>query len=189
MARRAAAIATAGLAAALATSRAAPAAADDLPPGFIGTVVGVRQGTGAVAPQEGLGFLWGLAAGWQPMAPNRSVGFSLRWRTLFSGYGAGDTSNLAGQLRVIEMDLGVGMRIAPRRGEGRFVDVGAGGSLLRANVPLAPDGRRDYTGPFVSFGLEQFIGSSLSVTFEIRVGQIVTGPDTLSALVGVNLGV
>ncbi len=176
------------LVALLLAAAAAPAAADTLPSGMIGLVGGVRQGIGPVAPQFALGALWGIEAGWQPMVATRTFGWAVRWRTLFSGYWSADAANTATDLRVVEMDVGGALRIAPDRGKGRLVDLGGGISALRTNVPLAPDGHRSYFGPYVMAGLEQFVGSTMSVTFEIRIGEI-GGPDTLSALVGIKFGV
>ncbi len=168
---------------------AAPAAAaDTLPSGMIGPIFGGRQGTGAVEPQFGLGALWGIEAGWQPMRQAQRVGLAVRWRTLFSGYWSNDASNVAAQLRVIEMDLGAYGRIALGQ-QPRYFDLGAGWSVMRSNIPLNPDGKRSYTGPWVGVGLEQFIGSSTSVTFEIRAGEVALGPTTLSAIFGIKFGV
>ena len=167
---------------------AAPAAADT-PSGMIGPILGVRQGTGDVSQQFGFGALWGIEAGWQPMAPAQQIGYALRWRAIFSGYWSNDASNVADELRVIEMDAGADLRFAPAPGRGRFVDLGGGVSVLRSNVPLAPSDHRSYVGPYVELGLEQFVGSSPSVTFELRVGEVTSGPDTASAMVGLRFGV
>src|SRR5262245_51595074 len=169
-------------------AHAAPAAADAPPSGMIGPVVGVRSGIGAVGPEFNVGGLWGIEAGWQPIAATRRIGYAIRWRTLFSGYWSGDNSNIADELRVVEMDLGFYGRFAPAAGKPRYIDLGAGWSLLRSNVPLAPDARRSYQGPYIGFGLEQLVSASASVSIELRVGEL-TGPDTVSALLGVRFGV
>jgi hypothetical protein len=176
------------LAAALVAAPARLAAADGLPPGMIGVVGGIRSGTNAVQSQFRIGALWGIEAGWQPMSPTSRFGYAVRWRALFSGFWSAAPSNPASTLRVVEMDVAPSLRIAPRPGQPRFLDVGGGLSLLRSNVPLAPDMKRAYWGPFVSVGLEQFIGSTMSVTFEIRVGELFIGPTTASAIVGFKVG-
>jgi hypothetical protein len=167
---------------------AAPAAADSLPSGMIGPVLGGRQGVGAVEPQFGLGAVLGVEAGWQPMRAQQRVGVALRWRTLFSGYWSNDASNVAGDLRVIEMDFGVYARFA-LGAQARYFDLGGGWSVLRANVPLPPDDVRTYEGPYAGFGLEQYLSTSTSVMFELRAGELLVGPTTLSALIGVRFGV
>jgi hypothetical protein len=167
---------------------ASSANADTLPSGMIGPIFGGRQGTGAVGPQFGLGALWGVEAGWQPMRAAQRVGIAVRWRTLFSGYWSNDSSNVADLLRVIEMDLGAYGRVALGQ-QPRYFDFGGGWSVLRSNIPLPPDAKRSYTGPWVGVGLEQFIGSSTSVTIEIRAGEVAFGPTTLSAIFGVKFGV
>jgi hypothetical protein len=174
--------------AAVIVALAGPAAADPLPSGMIGPVIGGRQGIGAVEPQFGLGAVLGVEAGWQPMRALQRVGVALRWRTLFSGYWSADASNVAGDLRVIEMDFGVYGRFA-LGAQARYFDLGGGWSVLRSNVPLNPDDRRTYDGPFADVGLEQYISASTSVTFELRAGELVLGPTTLSALIGVRFGV
>lgn len=69
------------------------------------------------------------------------------------------------------------------------LNLGAGVSLLRSNIPLLPPStRRAYLGPYVSLGLEQYIGAQ-ALTFELRLGLIGTGPTTLSAIVGFKWGV
>jgi hypothetical protein len=182
----------AGIAAA-AVAAARPAAADTLPNGMIGLVGGARSGVAAVGPQFRVGAVWGIEAGWQPSSLNR-LGYAVRWRTLFSGYWSDAPDNPATNLRVVEMDLAPYLRFEVRGQESRgnaphFVNVGFGVSLLRSNVPLAPDDRRSYWGPYAAFGLEQFVGTSMSVTFEARVGELFTGPTTASALFGIKFGV
>jgi len=184
---RPAPLAAAALVAALAASRPA-AAGDDLPRGMIGLVGGVRQGTGAVAPAFGLGMLFGVEAGWQPMSTTQHVGWTARWRVLFSGYLSGQPTNLASSLRVLEMDAGGGIRIAPRPLALRYLFLGGGISMLRSNVPLPPDNHRSYVGGYGAVGLEQWVGTKLLLTFEVRVGQI-GGPNTLTAMAGVKFGV
>jgi hypothetical protein len=179
-----------GVAAALAalTMPAATARADTLPSGMIGPVVGVRDALGAVADQFGFGALWGVEAGWQPMSPNRRVGIAVRWRTLFSGYWSHEPSSVADNLRVIEMDAGLYARIALGETRASFFNLGAGWSLLRANVPLPPKDRRSYTGPYAGLGLETFVSGSTSITFEMRAGELALGPLTISAIFGVKQG-
>ncbi|MCE9576773.1 MAG: hypothetical protein K8W52_26745 [Deltaproteobacteria bacterium] len=176
-------------AALVALAPAGRAAADALPSGSIGLVTGVRQGVGATSSTFGLGALWGVEAGYQPMSTSQRVGWAVRWRVLFSGYLSGQSDNLAGNLRAVEVDGGTGLRIAPRPGLLRYLDVGAGVSLLRSNIPLLPPSRqRAYLGPYVSVGLEQYVGSQV-ITFELRVGVLGTGPTTLSAIAGIKWGV
>ncbi len=184
-------IPAAAIAAAVTIALGAPseAAADALPSGSIGVVGGVRQGAGAASSTFGLGALLGIEAGWQPMSTSQRVGWAVRWRVLFSGYGSGQANNLAENLRVVEVEGGAGVRIAPRPGLLRYLDLGAGVSLLRSNIPLLPPStRRAYLGPYVSLGLEQYIGAQ-ALTFELRLGLIGTGPTTLSAIVGFKWGV
>jgi hypothetical protein len=182
------------VAAALAAS-AGPARADDLPSGMFGAVFGVRQGTGPVTRQFGFGALWGMEAGWQPMTTQQRIGWSIKWRTLFSGFWSNEPANLTNELRVLEMDAGVGIRITPKPGSLRYLDLGGGAALMRSNVPLLPDscnppiGCRAFYGPYASAGLEQFVSGNVMLTFEIRVGLIGTGPATLSAITGVKFGV
>jgi hypothetical protein len=173
---------------AAALALAAPAAADGLPSGFIGPIIGVRAGVGSVQSQFGLGALWGVEAGWQPMRPQQRVGLALRWRTIFSGYYSADPSNLATDLRVIEMDAGAYGRFAVGR-KGGYFDVGAGWSVLRANVPLAPRDQRSYTGPYAAVALEKFVSDSTSASFELRVGELALGPATWSAIFGLRFGI
>ena len=167
---------------------ASTAHADGPPSGVIGPIFGARQGILAVGPQFELGALWGVEAGWQPMRPAQRVGIALRWRTIFSGYWSADASNVAADLRVIEMDGGVYARLALGN-KGRYVDLGGGWSVLRSNVPLAPKDKRSYTGPYAGLALEQMIGDSTFVTFELRAGELAFGPTTLSAIFGVKFGV
>ncbi|HTJ46146.1 MAG TPA: hypothetical protein VL463_28770 [Kofleriaceae bacterium] len=167
---------------------AVPARADGPPSGIIGPIFGAREGILDVGPQFQLGALWGVEAGWQPMRPAQRIGLALRWRTIFSGYWSADSSNVAAGLRVIEMDGGAYARFAVSD-KGRYFDLGGGWSVLRSNVPLAPKNQRSYTGPWAGLALEQLIGDSTFVTFEIRAGELASGPTTLSAIFGVKFGV
>jgi hypothetical protein len=172
------------------TATAPRAAADALPSGTLGFIGGGRQGTGAASATFGLGLLWGVEAGWQPMTTAQRVGWAVRWRVLFSGYLSGQSNNLAGALRAVEVESGAGVRVALRPGLLRYLDLGGGVSLLRSNVPLLPPStRRAYVGPYASIGLEQYVGTSVLLTFEFRIGLIGTGPSTLSAIGGIKFGI
>jgi hypothetical protein len=185
----------AGLALVIAIAALAPrdAAAEDLPPGRLGIVAGVRSGTGELADAFGLGAVFGFEAGWQPMSTEDRVGFAARWSVLWSsfdvfGYGA-DPESLTGSLRVLQLDAGARIRVAPRPGTGGILSAGFGVTALRSNVPLPPDQEREYVGGYGAGGIEYLLTRRILLSVEVRYGLIFAGPGAVDVLIGVATGV
>src|SRR5689334_3936836 len=122
------------------------ARADEVPDGKLAVIAGLRNGSGAVSSDVGLGWLWGLEASWQPLDAGQRVGYAITWSMMRGS--SSDDASVTGDVATSELTLGVRLRIAPQATPGRYLFLGAGGEALRSNVPLAPDDRRDYWGPF-----------------------------------------
>jgi len=118
---------------------AAAASAEPLPAGRLSVVGGPRNGTGGLADELGLGYAFGVEAGYQPMSPTQRIGWGASWSTHFSRYGEG-SSRVADQLKMVEIDLGLRARVV-MGARGRLVlHVGGGGALLRLNEPVVRNG-------------------------------------------------
>ncbi len=159
---------------------------DGPPDGKLALVGGLRSGTGALGDAFGLGYLWGVEASWQPMKEGQRIGYAVHWDVLFGGFGA-DAQAITGGLDILEMNLGVRLRLAPERG-GRAIYLGGGGALLRSNEPLPPDDERSYYGGFGALGVEQLTGS-LQISVELRYGLIGAGPGSISFMLGIGFGI
>lgn len=161
-------------------------AEDALPAGRIGASVGVRQGVGALGNQYGLGLVGSLEAGYHPTRLSQRVSLGGLWALRRSWFGE-DEASVAGALHLIEIDFGARVRIAQSLGLRRFLVVGGGVSLMRANVPLPPDNARNYVGPFASLGFEFFYRNIL-IGIDGRYGLFASGPSGFSWTIGVSVG-
>lgn len=177
--------------AALAAASAAiavPAAAssEPLPAGRLSVLGGARNGTGGLADELGLGYAFGVEAGYQPMSPTQRVGWGASWSTQFSRYGEG-SSRVADQLKMVEIDLGLRGRVV-MGARGRLVlHLGGGGSLIRMNEPVVRNGDRDQVGPWASTGLEfGFFGFIWGVS--MRYATIIDGSGTIGLQLAVGRG-
>jgi hypothetical protein len=170
----------------LVAALAAPARADVMPSGRLSAVGGIRTGTQSLDDAFGLGVMYGIEAAWEPMPDGRRLGYAIHWNVLFGDFGA-DPAAITGELDILEMGLGLRLRIAPRDPT-RSLFLGGGAALLRANAPLPPDDERSYLGGFAGVGLEQLAWKRALLTFEIRYG-LFGGPGSVSVLLGVGFGV
>lgn len=174
------------LVAALAICAPRPAAAneDDLPSGSIGAVLGAEAGASGSYTSLGIGAVYGLTAAWQPMSDDQRIGWGVRWSTLFGYFPSAAAAPVSGVMRLVEMDLVVRLRVAPTLKPGRYLTIGAGGSLLRTNEPLE-DGERTFGGPIVTFGYEHNLLGAMLLGVDVRYGIIETGPTSIGLLVSV----
>ncbi len=159
-------------------------AEDELPRGRIGASVGVKQGTGGLGGDFGV--VAGIEAGYHPTGLDQRFSLGAFWAVRRSWFGEDETS-IAGALNLIELDFGGRLRVALERGAPRFLVLGAGASLLRANVPLPPDDSRHYVGPYGSLGFEVYVNGVL-IGLEGRYGLLAFGPGSFSVLGSVSLG-
>ncbi len=166
---------------------AAPAVADTVPSGRISAIVGLRNGTGGLDDSFGLGVMYGVEAAWEPLRDEQKLGYVIHWNVLFGNFGS-DPAAITGSLDILEMNLGARLRIAPKD-PARTLFIGGGAALFRANAPLPPSNERSYVGGFAGFGVEQLAWSRALLTLEIRYGIIGPGPNSVSVLLGVGLGV
>jgi hypothetical protein len=157
---------------------------DELPAGRIGASVGVKQGTGGLGGDFGV--VAGIEAGYHPTKLDQRFSLGAFWAVRRSWFGEDDTS-IAGALNLIELDFGGRLRVALERGAPRFLVLGTGASLLRANVPLPPDDERHYVGPYGSLGFELYVNGIL-IGLEGRYGLLALGPGSFSVLGSVSLG-
>jgi hypothetical protein len=183
-ARAAAAVAVALASLALAS----PAArAEDLPPGRIAIVGGLRHGTGAVADDIGLGWSLGIEAAWQPMTVGQRLGYAVSWSLHWAWFGEQPAARITGSLDMIQLDAAFRVRLAPTPAPGRCLTLGFGGTLLRANERLPPDDDRSYLGPFGEIGYEHLAFGSFTATLHVRLGPIATGPTIVTGLLGIGV--
>lgn len=157
-----------------------------LPAGRIGVNLGVRQGLGRLGNEFGVGMLGGIEAGYHPTRLDQRLSPGVFWAVRRSWFGD-DEASIAGSLDLIELDFGARLRMAQELGAPRFLVLGAGASVLRTNVPLPPDDRRNYVGPYVSLGFEFFAGRVL-FGVDARYGLIALGPGSLSWTLSASLG-
>jgi hypothetical protein len=155
-----------------------------LPTGRIGASVGVKQGAGSLGSD--FGFVAGIEAGYHPTRLDQRFSLGGFWAVRRSWFGDNPRS-ISGGLDLIELDFGARLRVALERGAPRFMVLGAGASLLRANVPLPPDDERHYVGPYASMGFE-FYFHDILIGLEGRYGLLALGPGSFSVLASVSLG-
>jgi hypothetical protein len=166
----------------LAATRPAAADSDDLPAGSIGAVLGVEAGASGSYTSLGVGVVYGLTAAWQPMSDDQRIGWGVRWSALFGYFPSAAAAPVSGVIRLVEMDLVVRLRIAPTPRPGRYLTIGAGGSLLRTNEPLE-NGDRIFGGPIATFGYEHNLLGVMLLGVDVRYGIIETGPASIGLLV------
>ncbi|MBE7448207.1 MAG: hypothetical protein HS111_04790 [Kofleriaceae bacterium] len=171
---------------ATALGAAAPAAAENLPPGRLSAVGGLRAGTGGLADDLGLGYVLGVEAGYHPMGPLQRLGWGVTWATLFSWYGDG-SARVADQLSMVELDLGVRGRVVMGARRRLVVHLGAGGALLRVNEPVERDGSRALVGPWGTAGVE-FAYAGLVWGVSLRYGTITDGSGTIGLQLALGRG-
>ncbi|MCG8418182.1 MAG: hypothetical protein MJE77_09600 [Proteobacteria bacterium] len=161
---------------------------DSLPPGKFGVSVGVRQGFGQLGDDFGPGAVGAIEAGFHPAAFDQRLSIGLHWSVAWGWFGFVDNqASVTGSLKLLELHFGT--RIRRMLGDPqRFLWLGTGVTLLRSNVPIPPDLERDYIGPHVSLGAEQFLAGSFIVSFEARYGLIVGGPRSISLALGIAFG-
>lgn len=170
-------------AAAIAAALSSLAAADELPPGTIGAVVGAQAGTSGSYTSLGVGAAYGLSAAWQPIADDKRVGWGVRCSVLFGYFPDASSAPVSGVLRLVELDLVARLRIAPTARPGRYLTAGLGASLLRSNEPIKPDNQRAFAGPIATFGYEHNAWGSALLGIDVRYGIIETGPTSIGLLV------
>jgi hypothetical protein len=165
-----------------------PAAAEELPRGTIGVIVGMLSGTGADAKRLGWGYYqFGMQASWQHTNTDNWWGWSVRAATMFGTLYSGSAAQIDEQLHTMQMDLTVGMRFRPWKTPSRYLTARVGGELLRANEPIPPLMQRAFLGGIASVGLDQYVGGFM-FNVDVRYGLIGNeGPRELALIIGVGL--
>jgi hypothetical protein len=161
----------------------APAAAESLPPGSIGVIVGAAGGTGVDANRLGFGYQVGGQAAWQPMATERRLGWAIRWSAAFGTMYDAGAASVGDTLKTLHMDLMLGLRLRPGLNPSRYLTARAGGQLLRANQVVPPSMQRAFAGAVASVGLDQYAYGFL-FNVDVRVDQIGTGPTIIALMFG-----
>lgn len=164
------------------------AAEDGYPKGRFGVGVGVRQGTGELAQDYGLGYVFSIDAGYQPTNVTSPLLFGVHWTASWSYFGTGDRSSIAGNLSTFELSGGVRIRRLVNEKSLAFVFAGGGATLLRTNVPVPPENKRDYIGAYAAGGFELFALGRNVVSLEGRYGLIGAGPGAISLTIGIAMG-
>ncbi len=159
------------------------AAADVVAPGSLGLVAGGQSGASGSYTSLGIGFAFGLTAAWQPMEDEQRIGWGVRWSTLFGFFPGSASAPVSGMLRLVEMDLVARLRVAPTLKPGRYLTIGAGASLLRANEPIEDE--RSFVGPIVTFGYEHYAFGAVLLGVDVRYGIIETGPTSIGLLLSI----
>ena len=162
---------------------AAPAAAERLPPGSLGVIVGAASGTGVDANRLGFGYQIGTQAAWQPMVTERRLGWALKWSVAFGTMYDAGAASVGDTLKTLHMDLMLGVRVRPGIDPSRYVTLRAGGQLLRANQVVPPSMQRAFAGAVASVGYDQYAYGFL-FNLDVRVGQIGTGPTIIALMFG-----
>ena len=158
---------------------------DNLPAGRIGLRTGVRGGSGLY--DFGFGFTAAVVAGYQPTTRHQRVSWGVEWAAAWSFFEFADTASITGSIRLLEFELGPRMRVRLTSTAQRFVVLGAGVSLTRASVPIPPDNKRAYIGPYISAGIEPKVGD-FTLGFDFRYSMLAFGPRTLTLAVTVSVG-
>ena len=164
----------------------APAAAEPLPPGSLGVIIGAASGTGIDARRLGFGYQVGGQAAWQPMATERRLGWGLKWSVAFGTMYDAGAASVGDTLKTLHMDLMLGVRVRPGLNPSRYLTLRAGGQLLRTNqvVEVMPDSReRAFLGGVASVGFDQYAYGFL-FNLDVRVDQIGTGPTIVALVLG-----
>lgn len=180
--------ALAGLAllAVLATARTAGAQVE-VPKGDFGVTLQISQNAGETGDAYRLSWMGGVKAGYEPLRIGKSAlgfGWSLSGGQYFiAGDQLPDTT-----IGVLDMSLGLRFRRLLGETTPRFLAIGAGGTLLRLGRALPPDNDRVYIGPYVSIGLDHYIGTRLLLSFMARYGLISTGPASLGLRISLSIG-
>ncbi len=157
-------------------------AQDDLPDGKFGVVSGLRQNIGSLGDSFGLGWLLGIEAGYQPGALGAS------WEVLWGQFAVSDPEIVDSSLGILEMNFGLRLRRIIGAGEPRFAVATAGVTVLRTAVPIPPDGVRNYVGPYLGLGIDQYLFGRYLITFEARYGVLFNGPQSLSLVASFAFG-
>jgi hypothetical protein len=108
---------------------------------------------GGLADELGFGYALGVEAGYQPMDPEQRIGWGASWATMLSYYGSG-SARVADQLALVEMDLGLRLRVALGARRRLVLHGGGGGALLRLNEPVGREGGRSQVAPWGTVGVE-----------------------------------
>lgn len=176
----------------MALSLAAPAHAEELPPGSIGVIGALASGTFADASRVGYGYQIGAQAAWQPMRTENRLGFSAKWQFAFGTMYSADAARVGDELLTFQMDMMLGLRIRPGTSATRYLTLRVGPQLMRTNqvIPsLTDDMQRAFVGAAASVGLDWYaglpwLGGRFLYSWEARLSQIGTGPTTLAIVFG-----
>jgi hypothetical protein len=162
---------------------AALAAAEPLPPGSLGLIVGAASGTGIDANRLGFGYQIGGQAAWQPMVTERRIGWAAKSSVAFGTMYDAGAASVGDTLKTLHMDLMLGLRMRPGANPSRYLTLRAGGQLLRANQVVPPSGHRAFAGAVASVGVDQYAYGFL-FNVDVRVNQIGTGPTIIALMFG-----
>jgi len=157
---------------------------DDTPPTRIGLMLGMRQNLGEAGDSYDFGLLAGIDAGFKPKW--LPVGFL--WSVLFGLIDSSDPRNVDTDLSIVEMSLGLHGRVAISRPSQRYLFATTGLSFLRTENTLPPDGKRQFFGPYVGGGWEEYFLGNYLVGLEVRYGLLAGGPQSLSLNLTINFG-
>lgn len=157
---------------------AAPAAAEPFPDGRISGVLSGRNGTGGLADELGRGWGFGVEAGFYPMDDEQRVGWGASSSLRFSWYGEG-SSRVSTQLAMVEMDLGLRLRVAMGERRRLVLFGGGGGSLIRLNEPVTRNTDRAQIGYWGAAGVEFPALWDIVVGVSARYAPIVDGSGTI----------
>ncbi len=165
------------------------AQAEPLPSGRIGVQAGGLGGTGADAERLGFGYQVGALAAWQPMATERRFGWSAKWSFMYTWMFDAGAARVGSQLKALQMDLMLGVRVRPGTNPSRYLTFHAGAEMLRTDQVIPPSMHRAFIGGVASVGVDQYgnlLGQAGVASLEVKLSQIGTGPTTLALVLSLS---
>jgi hypothetical protein len=160
----------------------------EIPNGKFGFSLGLRQNTGSLGNDYGFGWLLGIVAGYQPPFLDTRYSIGADWGVLWGRFQRDDPELVLEELFLVEMHFGLKLRAAFQETVARFITLGGGVTMLRADTPLPPDDKRSYFGPYASFGIDQYLANRYLVSLEARYGLIGSGPQSFTVLLSFHFG-
>lgn len=154
-----------------------PAQADSTPAGSIGVTTSIV--TGQTGSDLGTGFSWGFVAGWQPLRPEQSLGWAVRWSTQFLYFGyltEAPAARITGRIHAYQFDLTARARLRLGNGANTFLTAGGGMGLLRSNEPLTQHNARAWAGPIAVVGIDRYWLAGTLLSFDFKYSVVSDGP-------------
>ncbi|RMH42483.1 MAG: hypothetical protein D6689_08085 [Deltaproteobacteria bacterium] len=178
---------------AVAAPRAATAQESDVPQVRFALALAGRGNLGEFGSRFDRGWLWGVEAGWQP--GRLGVAWAIQWSVpqwaavpLGGSFSTGDPAIVDEIVSIMEMSLGPRIRWPLSDRVPHFALLAGGATLMRTSIPIPPDARRSYLGPYAALGYEQLLAGRYMVGVEVRYEMIGVGPSSIGARLSLAFG-